>query len=212
MFKTNVISFLLISSALFSGCSQDAGQQSKDPSSKTKDSQNIAPEDNPNLKGTPVLGFKMRDSTVESVKNRLENYKVSDGESYAGGLIIENDGSGFNIDGLESTQFGFDKNQKLVYVWMSIKESNHMSNETYKKIVSYVQKNNYEIIENDAPFVGNQKTVFKTPNNETISVKEPHLGGFKVYVEYATNEFLQQRTQINQESEQTKKNSESANF
>lgn len=47
----------------------------------------------------------MRDSTFESVKKRLNNYKVN-GESYAGGPVLENDGSGF--DGI-FTQFGFDK-------------------------------------------------------------------------------------------------------
>lgn len=60
--------------------------------------------------------------------------------------------------------------------------------------------------------MGDRKIVFKTPNNEIISVSEPHLGGFKVNVEYATSEFINQRTQINQQIEQTKKNSESANF
>lgn len=140
MFKANVVSFFLISSILISSCSQETAKQNKGSNSETKTSENIAPEDNPNLKGTPILGFKMRDSTVESVQKRLENYKNSDGESYAGGPILENDGSGFNIDGLEYTQFGFDKNKKLVYVWMSIKENNHMSQETYIKIVNYVKK------------------------------------------------------------------------
>lgn len=212
MFKKNILSLIFISSIFISACSQETDQANQIFPSDKKEIKAIAPEENPELKGTQVLGFKMRDSTVSSVKNRLENYKVSGDESYAKGAIIENDGSGFNIDGLEYTQFGFDKNQKLVYVWMTIKENNHMSHETYKKIVGYVQKNNYKIIEELAPFVGDRKTVFQTPNKETISVSKPHLGGFKINVEYATNEFIQQRNLINQENEQTKQQSESANF
>ena len=73
-------------------------------------------------------------------------------------------------------------------------------------------KNNYKIISEKAPFVGDQETVFLTPNNEMITVSAPHMGGFKVNIEYVTQEFEQQRTQIIQESQQKKNQSEAANF
>ena len=217
MLKISSILLILTSTLLIVSCSKDNNQhvQSQNQSNENKAIEKvvekIAPEDDPILKGTPVLGFKLRDSTVDSVKKRLNNYKIN-GESYAGGPVLENDGSGFDIDGLLFTQFGFDKNQKLVYVWMTLTENNHMANATYKKIVSYVQKNNYKIIREKAPFVGDQETVFLTPNNETITVSAPHLGGFKVNVEYVTQEFEQQRSQINQENQQEKRQSEAANF
>ena len=213
------VSTLLIITSFFvlASCSKDNNSQEKTKTQgkeeivAQKSPEKIAPEDDHTLKGTPVLGFKLRDSTVDSVKKRLNNYKIN-GESYAGGPVLENDGTGFDIDGLLFTQFGFDKNQKLVYVWMTVNENNHMSKETYKKIVSYVQKNSYKIIREKAPFVGDQETVFLTPNNEIITVSAPHMGGFKVNIEYVTQEFEQQRSQINQESQHKKNQSEAANF
>ena len=217
MLKIRSTLLILTSTILIVSCSKDnnthvqSQSQSNENKAIEKVAEKIEPEDDPTLKGTPVLGFKLRDSTFDSVKKRLNNYKIN-GESYAGGPVLENDGSGFDIDGLLFTQFGFDKNQKLVYVWMTLSENNHMSKETYKKIVSYVQKNNYKIIREKAPFVGDQETVFLTPNNEMITVSAPHMGGFKVNIEYVTQEFEQQRTQIIQESQQKKNQSEAANF
>lgn len=215
MCKKYLTSILFSTSVFLIGCSN--GTNADIQSLKTekevvkKEAEKLSPEDDPNLKGTSVLGFKMRDSTFESVKKRLNNYKVN-GESYAGGPVLENDGSGFDVDGLTFTQFGFDKNQKLVYVGMELTENNHMSHETYKKIVNYVKKNNYKIVREKAPFVGSQETEFVTPNNETILVSAPHMGGFKVNVEYLTHEFSQQRSKINEETQHNKQLSESANF
>lgn len=69
------------------GSNNKSGQTSSDAPLKEPKVAAIAPEDNPALKGTPVLGFKLGDSTFDSVKARLSNYNVLDGESYAGGPI-----------------------------------------------------------------------------------------------------------------------------
>ena len=45
-----------------------------------------------------------------------------------------------------------------------------------------------------------------------ITVSAPHMGGFKVNIEYVTQEFEQQITRIIQESQQKKNQSEAANF
>lgn len=84
----------MISLVLLTGCSKSS--QASDAKTESDQSSTqatataptkaavtvIAPEDNPALKGTPVLGFKLGDSTVESVKARLRNYTVSEGQSY----------------------------------------------------------------------------------------------------------------------------------
>lgn len=216
MYRIYLTSFLFSTAIIFSGCSDtaDAKQNNAAVEQKApKQAEKIAPEDDVNLTGTPVLGFKLKDSTFDSVKKRVTDYQVdNDNVSYAGGPIIENDGSGFNIDGLVGTQFGFDENKKLVYVWMVLNENNHMSHETYKKIVSYIKKNNYKIVREKAPFVGDRETEFVTPNNETIRVSSPHMGGFKVQVEYLTAEFAQQRSQSQAAQKQQKNTTESANF
>src|SRR5690606_25801311 len=147
----------------------------------------------------------------ESVKKRLNNYKVN-GESYAGGPVLENDGAGFDVDGLIFTQFGFDKNQKLVYVGMKLTENNHMSHETYKKIVNYVKKNNYKIVREIGPFVGNVETENVTPNNETILVSASRMVECKVNVEHLTHECSQQRSKINEETQHINQLYEYVNF
>lgn len=171
----------------------------------------IAPEDNPKLEGTPVLGFKLNDSTFDSVKARLRNYKVLEGESYADGRLLGNDGSGFDIEGLQSTNFAFDANNKLVGVSMSFKEANKMSHETYRKLVDYVKARNYKVVKVVAPFVGNQSTEFSTPKQDMITVNSPHLD-FNIYVEYATQRFDQARTDYLQQQSSQQQNREATNF
>ena len=171
----------------------------------------LAPEDNPALKGTAVLGFKLGDSTFDSVKARLSNYNVLDGESYAGGPILENDGSGFDIEGLQSTSFAFDANNKLVCVSMTFSESNKMGHDTYRQLVAYVKARKYKVIRVVAPFVGNQLTEFSTPNHDVISVNSPHLD-FHIYVEYATQGFNRARARYQQQQSSQQKNREATNF
>lgn len=223
--KINLKSLMLIflTSILFA-CNKDVDQSSsakKDAEAQSNESEvdevkskvkKVAPEDDPNLTGTSVLGFKLRDSTYDSVKDRLENFSIAEYETYAGGPVLENDGSGFNIEGLLWTQFGFDESNRLVYVGMALKESDPMSHATYDKVVSYIKKNDYKVTKEKAPFVGDRETYFTTPNNESILVSSPHMGGFKVYAEYYTNEFDRIRTDAQKKSEQQQVQSESANF
>ncbi|TCM65087.1 hypothetical protein EC844_11650 [Acinetobacter calcoaceticus] len=169
----------------------------------------IAPEDDPNLKGTPVLGFKLQDSTFDSVKARLKNYQLG-GESYAGGPVLENDGSGFDIEGLRSTQFAFDANNKLHYVFMNI-DGTQDKQASYNRIVSYIKERGYKVVRSKEPFVGDRLTEFVSPAQETITVSAPHLD-FTVYVEYVSPKFLQMRNATQQQSQQDKTNKESANF
>ncbi len=171
------------------------------------------PEDDPSITGTNVLGFKLQASTFESVKKRLENYHFDEyAKSYAGGYILENDGTGFGIEGLNHVQFGFDTNQKLVYVFMQIHESDPMDHTTYKKIVSYVKQNDYTVVGSKEPFVGDRETRFKTPRAETITVSSPHMGDFQVYVEYYTEEFGKMRKQAQHNAKTNQQQTESKNF
>lgn len=173
----------------------------------------LDPEDDPKMVGTNVLGFKMQDSTFESVKKRLLNYQFNEHhQSYAGGYLLENDGSGFELEGLNHTQFGFDTDQKLVYVFMQIHESDHLNHTTYNKIVSYIKKNNYKIIRTIDPFVGDRKTEFQTHNNEIIVVESPHIGNFNVYVEYYTKEFGRMRQEAQQLENTQQSQIEAKNF
>lgn len=211
---------LSLAVVLLAGCdkSKDTtpAAQGTDASTNTAQSElplkkAIPPEDDPKLTGTPVLGFKLRQSTYESVQDRLQNYKTSDGVSYADGPILENDGSGFDIDGIKGTQFGFDGKNKLVYVWMTVAEADKMNNTTYKKVVSFVKQRGYKVVRSVEPFVGSRSTEFLTPNNEIITVSAPHMD-FNVYAEYTTKEFDVMRSKQQQQSNKSKTQKESSNF
>ncbi|ENX62048.1 MULTISPECIES: hypothetical protein [Acinetobacter] len=214
--STKFLTVLCLSTVLFActkEMSEKPDQASLDTTKKSiiDKKEKLAPEDDSTLTGTPVLGFKLRDSTFDSVKNRLMNYSVGN-ESYAGGGILANDGSGFDIEGLFGTQFGFDQKQKLVYVWMGLKEIDHMNHTTYKKVVNYIQQNGYVIIDEKKPFVGSRSTTFKTPNQEIVVVSSPHMGGFKVDVEYMTELFLKQRNDVLQQQKSNQETTEARNF
>lgn len=169
----------------------------------------LAPEDNPVLTGTPVLGFKLHDSTYDSVKDRLKSYEKG-GESYAGGPILENDGTGFDIEDLQFTQFGFDKNNKLHYVFMNL-DGRQDKKATYQRIVSYINERGYKVVRTQDPFVGSRLTEYVTPTQDSITVSSPHLD-FNVYVEYVTPEFIKHRNEIQQQAQENKVKKESANF
>lgn len=205
-----------LAAVLFLSCTMNACAQANSDNASVQQSQDIAqidPEDNAELVGTNVLGFKLRHSTIDSVKKRLKNYETRQHDlSFASNPILENNGSGFDIEGLVGTQFAFDKEQKLAFVGMTIQEADPMSHTTYKKIVSYIANNGYKIVHEEKPFVGDQRTEFITPNKETIEVFALHLGGFKVHVEYATDEFRQALQNAKAEQGEKKTKSEAKNF
>ena len=81
MCKKYLTAILFSTSVFLIGCSNstNADIQSLKTEKEVvkKEAEKLSPEDDPKLKGTSVLGFKMRDSTFESVKKRLNNYKVN---------------------------------------------------------------------------------------------------------------------------------------
>lgn len=205
---------ILLGFVVLAGCQEtkgDTGRQDSNISNQV--TQNTPdPEDNPKIVGTPVLKFKLRHSTVDSVKKRLIKFEEIPNDSYMGGSIINSNGQSFDLHGLETTQFGFDEKGNLVYVYMGIAEEDHMQHTTYNKIVGYIKEKNYKLIKEEKPFVGNRFAIFSTPNNETIIVNSPHLGGFIVQVEYLTNEFKEKRNSAQADAAKNQANQESKNF
>jgi PBP1b-binding outer membrane lipoprotein LpoB len=70
MCKKYLTSILFSTSIFLIGCSNstNADLQSLKTEKEVakKEAEKLSPEDDPNLKGTPVLSFKIRDSTFES--------------------------------------------------------------------------------------------------------------------------------------------------
>lgn len=207
---------ILLGFIILAGCQEtksDTNQQNSQTSNSSEIAQNILdPEDNPELVGTSVLKFKLRHSTVDSVKKRLIQFEEIPNASYMGGSIINSNGQGFDLQGLQATQFGFDEKGNLAYVYMNIAEENHMQHTTFNKIVDYIQKKEYKLITEEKPFVGDRFAIFSTPNNETIIVNSPHLDGFTVQVEYLTNEFKEKRNSIQTDAKKNQAIQESKNF
>lgn len=184
-----------------------------DNSSQTnKEEHNLDPEENPNSTATSVLKFKLRESTTYSVKKSLLDYEELPNSSYAGGSIINSDGKSFDLKGLYATQFGFDKDNNLSYVYMKIKEENPMEYATFDKVVGYIKDKGHQLIKEERPFVGDQLAIFSTSNNETITVSLLHLGDFSIEVEYLTNEFKDQRNKQRSNDSENQKTKESQNF
>lgn len=205
---------ILLSLMIITGCQEtknDASQ--KEPKISNEVTQNtLDPEDNPEIIGTSVLKFKLRHSTVDSVKKRLIDFEEFSGNSYMGGTIINSDGRSFDLQGLKITQFGFDEKGNLAYVYMGITEEDHMQHTTFNKIVGYIKEKGYKLIKEEKPFVGDRFAIFATFNNETIIVNSSHMDGFSVEVEYLTNEFKEKRNLIQANITKNQKNQESKNF
>lgn len=207
---------ILFGFIILAGCQEAQGnteQQNPQISNSNNTTQNtLDPEDNPEIVGTSVLKFKLRHSTVDSVKKRLIQFEEIPNASYMGGSIINSNGQGFDLQGLKTTQFGFDEKDNLAYVHMDVAEENHMQHTTFNKIVGYIKQKKYKLIREEKPFVGDRFAVFSTPNNETIIVNSPHLGGFTVQIEYLTNEFKEKRNLAQADAAKTQANQESKNF
>ena len=214
----------IIFSSLFilTACSKDTDSSTSSNSTKTNSSEKveqaapvkviqkkIAPEDNPALTGTPVLGFKLQDSTEESVKDRVHNFTI-DGVSFAGGAYMYNDGSGFDLADLNYTGYGFDKEHKLQYVGMNF-DGRHDKKGVYNRVVSYIDQRGYKVVRKVDPFVGDRLTEYSTPNGDIITVSAPHLS-FDVGVEYVSPTFMKMRSDAKAQTKETTAKKEAVNF
>jgi hypothetical protein len=170
------------------------------------------PEDDATKTGTPVLGFKLGDSTYESVTHRLSGWDELGANNYNNGKMIATNGNGYGIDGLQKVTYVFSTQNTLDAVLMQIdNRDSKMNNEGFKKFKGYIAKNGYQQISNQEPFVGNQYSEFKTPSGDLIEINAPHLS-FDLYIDYQTANFAKQYQEKSQQAKTQKTNTEASQF
>ena len=179
---------------------------------KKTEAPKIWPEDDSTKTGTPVLGFKLGDSTFESVTRQLQGWDDIGTNSYNDGKMIATNGNGYGIDHLQKVTYIFSTQNTLDAVLIQIdNRDSKMDNEGFKKFKGYIAKNGYQQISNQEPFVGNQYAEFKTPSGNIIEVGAPHLS-FDLNINYQTAQFAKQYQQKSQQAKTEKINTEAAQF
>ncbi len=101
---------------------------------------------------------------------------------YSGGKMLQGDGAGLGIDGLNEITFIFDKTDKLAAVLMTLPK------DSLQKTLSALS-NKYQLIEKQVPFVGNA-FVRLQQGDSVIELDAPHLS-FQMTVNYLTKSLKQ---------------------
>jgi hypothetical protein len=156
--------------------------------------------------GTPVLGFEVGVSTVDQVTATLaKNTKVTNEgvNKWSAGPMLKTDGTSYEIEGLNSVQYIFDDQKKLMGVLMN------MGKDRFDTVFQFLS-GKYKVQTQQRPFVGNQFARFKTPDS-VIEIDAPHMS-FQMEVRYLRNDLLQKFNTQSQAEAATKKKNETSKF
>ena len=146
-----------------------------------------------------VLGFELGTSTQQHVKAKLgKKTEISNPATnkFSGGLQFTTSGAGYDIEGLSSVVYIFDKEQRLSAVLMEISKGR------FDEIFN-VLAGKYKLTRQQRPFVGNKFGGFKA-EGVTIELDAPHLS-FEMHVSYIRDDLYNRfRSQSAQEALQQK--------
>jgi hypothetical protein len=172
----------------------------------------VWPEQDETKTGTPVLSFKLGDSTYASVTHTLSSWDELGINSYSQGKMIATNGNGYGIDDLTKVTYIFDQNEALQAVLMELDNRNSkMGNEGFKKFKGYIEKRGYKRISTQEPFVGNQYAEYVTPNGDIIELSAPHMS-FDLNIDYQTAAFIKTVKTQQQQQKTVKTQTEAAQF
>lgn len=169
------------------------------------------PEEDDSKTGTPVLGFKLGDSTYQSVTRNLSGWDDLGINGYSQGKMITTNGNGYGVDHLKKVTYIFAPDESLQAVLMQIDNRDKMGNESFKKFKSYIEQRGYKRISNQEPFVGNQYAEYVTPNGDNIEISAPHLS-FDLNIDYQTAAFIKSFNTMQQQQKTAQTNAEAAQF
>lgn len=156
--------------------------------------------------GTKALGFEIGVSTVDQVRSvMVKQTRVMDaGENkYSAGPMLKTDGTGYDIQGLNSVVYIFDPQQKLLGVVMGM-------NKNRFDVVFKMLADKYKVVAQERPFVGDRYARFKT-QDATIQIEAPHLS-FDMDVSYLRDDLLKKLRAQQAAETAAKKRHESAQF
>lgn len=191
---------------------QQDSSQSIASTAETAKEPTIWPEEDDTKTGTPVLGFKLGDSTYHSVTRTLSSWDDLGINSYSQGKMIATNGNGYGIDHLTKVTYIFGSDETLQAVLMQIDNRDaKMGNEGFKKFKGYIEQRGYKRMSLQEPFVGNQFAEYVAPNGDHIEISAPHMS-FDLKIDYQTAAFIKNfnTKQQQQKSEQTQ--TEAAQF
>ncbi|MGX2951480.1 hypothetical protein ACWIYZ_11340 [Ursidibacter arcticus] len=149
-----------------------------------------------------IFNMEVGKTTEQEVK---EKYSLkADGENlYSQGNQYYIDPKDIEMDDLISSLVIFDDKGVLVGVISKFSETNHMKHQKFEYLYS-ILASKYKLIKKQKPFVGDRYAKFKDGNVE-ILLDAPHLGGFKINLEYLTNDFLNTFKKKSTENRNSKK-------
>lgn len=153
-----------------------------------------------------VLGFEMGISTQQQVRAKLgKKAEISEPgiNKFTGGPQFTTGGEGYDIEGLSSVVYIFDKDQRLAGVLME------MGKGRFDEVFSFLA-GKYKVTSQQRPFVGDKFGGFKA-KGATIELNAPHMS-FEMNANYIRDDlYAQFKSQSAQEAQQ-KKASEKSKF
>ncbi len=153
------------------------------PSAQTEPASGPRISREPAINASP-LGIEIGYANLEGVKQKFKGVTklVSAGTSdHTGGAILQSDGEGLGVEGLERLIAIFDKNGTLVAVTMTMPKS---VKDTYSKL-----SQKYTTVSNNIDQFMDYGSAKLQKGDSFVIVEADHLS-FKMTVVYATKEFL----------------------
>jgi hypothetical protein len=151
------------------------------------------------------LGLELGVASIEQVKARLGNSPVENTgiNAYSNGPMLEGNGNGLDIEGLQKILFIFDSKNKLAGVVMTM--ADHHFDEVYQYLASKYPVNTRQI-----PHVGD-RYVRMRQGASLVEISDPHMS-FEMEVRYLTNTFQATFKQRSAEEEKQRRQTQSNKF
>lgn len=154
-----------------------------------------------------VFSMELGKTTESEVK---EMYRlIDDGVNYySNGNQYLVDVKDVDLEDLEKLSIIFDEQKTLVAVLAKVKETNHMPHSKFEYLYKILAQK-YRLVKKERPFVGTQFAKFKNGKTE-ITLEAPHMGGFKIHLEYIREDFLKKYRQISKQDKEEKTKEDSS--
>lgn len=131
------------------------------------------------------LGLEIGVADFATVKNRLGGQtRLRDGgvNKWTGGSMLQSDGEGLDIEGLQEIRFIFGKDDKLDGVVMTL------GRDRLGEVAAALRKK-YQPVRENFPFVGDASATYRQ-GDSLVKIHAPHLS-FSMEVLYLTRRFDQ---------------------
>jgi hypothetical protein len=149
------------------------------------------------------LGLEVGIASLEQVKARVGNSHLAQTgiNAYSDGPMLESNGEGLDIEGLQKILFIFDAKNKLAGVVMTM--ADHRFDDVYQFLAG-----KYQVKTKQIPFVGD-RYVRLAQGASLVEISDPHMS-FEMEVRYLTNglqaAFKTRSTAENQQKRTTQSN------